>query len=459
MPFPNLNHTTIAEAVWPSIPNNQASRLLALAFQLEQSQWWSPQALEAMQLNQLKVLVAHAAQLPFYQTRFKQAGFDPNAPVTLDAWRSLPLLTRQDLQSSDSQLCHPSLPKTHGRVTQKRTSGSSGQPLTTYDSELNLFTGMAFSLREFQWHRYHMRGTQAIIRFGSEASGIGDPPHGAEYPTWGYPLDSLFDSGKTVTLNIACDLTTQVDWLVRQNPNYLMTYPSNLKAILQYCQSHSIQIPALKAVRTISETLSDDTRRLCQQVWGVPIIDVYSSQELGFIAIQCPQQQHYHLQSENVFVEVIDDVGQPCQPGQAGRIVITPLHNFAMPLLRYDIRDYGIVGEACSCGRGLPTLTKILGRQRNMVRLPNGEKRWPTGFLKCSEIAGVRQFQFIQTHRERIQANLVVSQVMSDDIKQAFTAVLHETLGYPFEIDFNLVNDIPKSAQGKFEEFVCRVEA
>src|SRR6185295_14515719 len=99
--------------------------------------------------------------------------------------------------------------------------------------------------------------------------------------------------------------------------------------------------------------------------WGVGVVDVYSSEECGQIALQCPEHEQYHVQSESVLVEVLDDEGRPCAPGTIGRVVLTTLQNFAMPLIRYDIGDFAEPGPACPCGRALPVLTRIVGRVRN----------------------------------------------------------------------------------------------
>ena len=190
---------------------------------------------------------------------------------------------------------------------------------------------------------------------------------------------------------------------------------------------------------------------------GAKLIDLYSSQEVGNIAMQCPDHDHYHIQSESSLVEILNDAGEPCKPGEAGRVVVTNLHNWAMPLLRYEIRDYAVVGEPCDCGRSLPVLKRILGRERNMVRLPNGEQRWPTGFLKCAEIAPIRQFQFVQTRIDCIEGKLVTERPLSKEEEAALRSTLHETFGYPFELVFERVDAIPRKPNGKFEEFSCAI--
>ena len=104
---------------------------------------------------------------------------------------------------------------------------------------------------------------------------------------------------------------------------------------------------------------------------------MYSSQEFGYIALQCPDAHTYHVQSEAVYVEILDGPGGPCRPGEVGRVVISTLHNYATPLLRYEMGDYAETGGDCVCGRTLPVLNRIVGRERNMWIMPNGQRMWP----------------------------------------------------------------------------------
>src|SRR5262249_57510260 len=106
------------------------------------------------------------------------------------------------------------------------------------------------------------------------------------------------------------------------------------------------------------------------------------------------------VQSENLLLEVLDERGRPCGPGETGRVVVTTLHNFAMPLIRYAIGDYATVGPPCPCGRGLPVLTRIMGRARNMLTLPDGKQIWPYfAGENLSGLAPTRQYQLVQTSR------------------------------------------------------------
>ncbi|MDH5798589.1 MAG: hypothetical protein OEZ19_08485, partial [Paracoccaceae bacterium] len=201
-------------------------------------------------------------------------------------------------------------------------------------------------------------------------------------------------------------------------------------------------------------------RDRCRQLGDIEIVDLYSSQEVGLVALQCPDSGLYHIQCESLIVEILDEAGRPCEPGDIGRIVITDLHNFATPLIRYDIRDYAEVGPPCPCGRGLPTLSRIMGRRRNMVVFPDGRKHWPMiGAYRFREVADIRQYQAIQHSTEDIEIRLVVEKTLDAVQEAQLTALAHQSLGHPFPLRFSYFDrELPKSRGGKFEEFISLVK-
>ncbi|MEE8213348.1 MAG: phenylacetate--CoA ligase family protein, partial [Alphaproteobacteria bacterium] len=168
---------------------------------------------------------------------------------------------------------------------------------------------------------------------------------------------------------------------------------------------------------------------------------------------------HYHVQSENVLVEILDKDGKPCPPGEVGRLVVTDFHNFATPLIRYEIGDYAEAGEPCSCGRGLPVLRRILGRVRNIATLPSGEKFWPRFYSDdLAGIAPVRQVQLVQRSVHDIDVRLVVARALTGDEEERLKSVILEYLGHPFTLRFTYVDEIPRSASGKYEDFLSVID-
>jgi phenylacetate-CoA ligase len=139
-------------------------------------------------------------------------------------------------------------------------------------------------------------------------------------------------------------------------------------------------------------------------------------------------------------------------------VVLTTLHGFAQPLLRYELRDHAEVGPPCPCGRGLPTLRRIVGRSRNMLTLPGGEKRWPlVGFAEYRAIAPIRQYQMVQTAVDALELRLVAERPLNAAEEAALTAVVQRSLGHPFALRFDYRDRLLPAASGKFEEFLSLI--
>jgi len=425
--------------------------MLAVQYQLEQSQWWSAEQLQEQQFRQLHALLTHACKtVPFYRECLFAAGFNPGNTVTPELFRNLPILHRKDVQTAGNMLLSTQLPPDHGKIYSGKTSGSTGRPIQYSGTELSQFWWRTMTLREHLWHQRDFAGKLAIIRVNVK--------HG-QHENWGSPVATVFETGPSVALDIATDLDTQIAWLQEQNPDYLLSYPSNILALANICISKGIRLENLREIRTISEAHNPELRAACREAWGVPVIDIYSTNEVGYIAFQCPGHEHYHIQSETIFVEVLNAQGVPCQPGEIGRVVLTPLHNYAMPLIRYEIMDYAEAREACPCGRGLPVIRQVLGRQRNLITLPDGSQHWPrTGYSTWIEIAPIEQIQLVQKSLHQIEVRLVMPRPLTPDEQNRMIPTLQKSLGYAFQVSFSYHDEICRSASGKFEDFISEVD-
>lgn len=439
------------------MPSVRGTQLLSLLYQFERTQWWPSERLLEYQLRQIHGLMRHAMQtVPFYRDRLAAAGFDARQALTLDAFRALPLLTRREVQRAGSALHSTAVPDAYGFVGETRTSGSTGEPVTVRRTQFDQLLWEANLLRDHDWHRRDFTGKLALIR--AEAK-YAKPPDGALRNNWGR-VSELYKTGPLVILDAAVDVATQANWLLRQDPHYLMLYPSILKSLLAWFASHPERPARLREVRTLGETLDPSVRDACREVLGVPIVDGYSSEEMGYIALQCPVSGLFHVMSESVLVEILDDSGKPCAPGEIGQVVVTNLHNVAMPLLRYALGDHAEAGPSCPCGRGLPVIARVLGKIRNLVTLPDGRRFRPRFIDEFNAFPMVRQYQLIQRSHQEIEARLVVDQPLTAANEARLRTVLQGAIGYPFHISLiYFSDDLPRGPRGKFEEFVSRLPA
>ena len=145
------------------------------------------------------------------------------------------------------------------------------------------------------------------------------------------------------------------------------------------------------------ERVTPRQRDLCRKAFGAEIIDRYSCEECGWLALQCPKHEHLHVMSGTTIIEIVDENLHHCPVGVPGRVLVTSLYSYAMPIIRYDIGDIAEWGEACDCGIKLPVIKRLWGRKRNSVRLPDGELR-PMAYLgdDVANISVIKEFRLIQ---------------------------------------------------------------
>ncbi len=438
----------VGGVAWPALPGAVGSSMLALQFQLEHTQWWPAATLARHQHRQLRALLDHARRtVPFYEDRL--ASLDLDRGLDPLAFRALPTLTRAQVQADTDALHSRAVPPSHGSLLEAKTSGSTGEPVRIVGTQIHRFWWGACLLRDHLWHARDLGGKLAAIRTKIA---------GGDETGWGPATDSVFRTGPCVTLNIRADIAEQARWLAAENPDYLLSHPTNVLALARHCLAQGLRIPRLREVRTFGEALPAELRDACRQAWGVPVADCYSTNEVGYVALQCPVSGDYHVQAESVYLEVLDEAGAPCAPGTTGRVVATALHNYAMPLIRYELNDYAEVGPPCPCGRGLPVLKRILGRRRNMLRLPDGTTHWPSFPSRVwLEVAPIRQFQLVQTALDTITLRLVVDRPLDAAAEARLADELNRRFGWPFRYRYEYPGAIERT--DKFEDFVSLLDA
>ena len=436
---------------WPTIELGPDIPLRNLLAQLDRLERASPDILRAGQEQQLRELGRHFAEhCPFHHARLLGAGLDPAQPLDLQMLQRLPLLRRRQLQDAGDQLFSRHVPASHLPVTEMRTSGSTGEAVMVLTTQVSKLFWLAQTLREHQWWQRDYQGTLVALRANLSQAHVSQD-------NWGPPVSLVSASGPAHAISMARGSVQLLSDLQEIAPDYLLLHPTALQDLLRALPADGTALSSVRQIRSIGETLGESLRVQTRERLGIEIVDCYSSQELGVIALQCPASGLYHLMAEHLIVEVLDEHGHACREGEIGEVVISDLHNFATPLLRYALGDHAEVGGPCSCGRNLPTLRRIHGRSRNMLRHPDGRRRWPFGFDPLRQVAPmIRQFQLVQHSLEALELRLVVAQPLLDEHREALRQVIHEALEYPFALTFRFFEErIPCGSNGKFEEFLC----
>lgn len=430
--------------------------VLGLAFQFEQTQWWAPERLRRHQFAQLAILVRHAGDTaPFWRQRFERWGFDHRAPLNETTWKRLPILTRSELQGSGKVLRSEAPPTAHGECFTNLTSGSTGTPVEAYRTGLQGLMWRANMVRDHLWHRRDFSGRFATIK---NFDRFGEAPYPAGETGWNWGVaTTAFETGPSFKLALSTTIDKQAKWLSRVRPDYVLSYPSNFEALAHFYRDTKLKPPRFRQFQSISEVLRPEVRAVCHDVFGVAITEKYSTEEIGYIALQAPNSEELLVQAETTLVEILDDQGRDCAPGEVGRVVVTPLHAFAMPLLRYAVGDLAEAGGPASCGRGLPMIRRVIGRERHMVRLPDGRSFYPSYVGLMGGFHEVRQFQIVRIAETVLELRLVAAVPLAEDRLDLLKERIIERFQFPFEVVVVYLDAIPRERSGKFLDFKTEV--
>lgn len=443
-----LSNTPLSD--WPPVADDKHAVLASMAWQFDRSQWLPADDIAALQYRQLQVLVRfHAQHAPAFAERLAAAGLTPTDIATPDGLRRLPELTRPMVQSGRHVAAEEPLPRMHRPTGLVNTSGSTGEPVRVVRTALNRLHWLGLSIRFHLWAEPELTARFVAIRANLSKHG--------PMPDWSAPMNLLWRTGPMLLIDIETDIDRQLDLLTEFAPDTVLIYPSNLAALAERMLVRGIGLPSVKRWRSMGETLTSDTRERVAAAQDAPIVDCYSSEELGYIALQCPDvADHYHLCAETQLVELVDDAGNPVPPGEVGRVLVTDLHNLAAPMIRYAVGDHAVAGGPCPCGRGLPTLTRIMGRTRNMIVKPDGSRHWPlTGYKQMRDIAPIVQYQFRQHEVDRIEVRLVTERALTSDEEAALIAHFQWKLRHSYRIELVYFEErLPLGKNGKFEEFM-----
>lgn len=441
------------ELVWPAVIDPRLAQIFAAFAQIESSQWLTPAQLRRQQARQLSARLQHAARASTWFAP-QLAGADLRPAHAFDTLARLPVLTRSIVQRPDAGLfCATS--DAHGPHITLNTSGSSGEPLQIRCTQAAQVLRQAFMLRTFAWQQLDPRKTYASIRSGLTRVAEGGPQYARN---WNAVMGGLFGGGPSWSFPISEPLERQLAVLATTRAHYLASYPSNLRGLLELSPSNPC---GAEVVISQGEALDPALAAALTRAWGVRVVDEYSSEELGAIASQCERGQ-FHCMAEGLVVELLREDGTVCAPGELGRVVVTDLRNFATALLRYDTADYAEAGAVCACGRGLPTLGRIHGRERNLARLPDGGRFWPNlAPLQEGPVRErVRQFQIRQVAPATLVLRLHPVRPLDDADRQVLAGAVRAAFGEVFSVRFEVFDGpLPKGPNGKFMEFQCLLPA
>jgi phenylacetate-CoA ligase len=280
------------------------------------------------------------------------------------------------------------------------SGGSTGDPVLLSLTELENLARVTATYRMLDWFGLDQSLPMVMLRKRQVfARDEGDP----RPDLWGFPWRDSSILGDRVFIDVATPPSDQLAVLTRLAPALVNTFPSNILALCIEAERTG-RHPPVPAIVSVAEQLTPDIRQAARSVLQTRLIDVLSSSEGGVIAVECPEGGQLHIQSELVIVEILHPSGRPCDPGEVGEITVTPLYNYAMPILRYRSGDFAEQGTLCRCGRTLPTIARFVGRREHLFRAADGSLALPElDRLRISRIVGNLEWQLVQTTASEVE--------------------------------------------------------
>jgi phenylacetate-CoA ligase len=414
---------------------------------LRRVQWWDADRLMAHQDESLRRLIRTAYdEVPHYRQSFDAAGVRPEDIRTAADLRHLPILTKADLRGKPlDEFSRPTGQTTYDACS----SGSTGQPLCVREDAYTAGWYRAATMLAFTWAGWqpglaHVQTGMTLARPAGRR--LKDQILRCHYVNAYDLTDAHLDS--------------VLDHMEAHGERFLMGYPGSLYYLARRAAARGWNRP-LTGIITWGDTLYAHYRKTIEAAFGAHVTDTYGVGEGIQVAAQCGHETHYHIHATQTIVEFVDDDGQPVPEGSPGNILLTRLHPGPTPLIRYQVGDVGTGGGwvRCECGRGLPIMGSIQGRDTDNIITPGGNRlivHFFTGIIEF--FTQVEVFQVIQEQRDSVRLLIVPRADYTDAVGEEIVRQL-KARGADIAIQVEVVPDIPTAASGKRRFVINRLGA
>lgn len=434
---------------------NILKRRKSLAYRklLEKSQWQTREELSALQWESLQKLLIHAnAHVPFWRSRFEQMKITPDQIKSYEDFLKIPLTERSDIKQHKPEMLAENY---KGKTWTKHTGGSTGAPLE-----------IDYTPESFDWR-------VATSKRGYGWAGCEDGMK--QFYLWGVPLEKqstvlrlkekfyyrlfrqkyfncyVFDN----EIKAKC-----IEEINRYKPEIIIGYTNPVCSLSEYVNKHGGLTHQPKAIISAAEKLHDYQREIIESAFGAKVFNTYGSREFMLIASECEEHEGLHVNVENLLVEILDKEGKPVRAGAEGELVITDLHNYGMPFIRYKVGDLAVASseKSCLCKRGLPLIKDISGRTLDVIRTSDGKELPGEFFIRVMrEHKGVDRFRVVQKNINSLIIEIIKNDQFDDNQFNLIQKNIKAFTGEQMQLTINFVNELPLTKTGKFRVTVSRL--
>ena len=432
-----------ARRFWPGGP--EIHRHLK---ELEKTQWLSRDELAVWQLARLRQLVSYAREhVPYYRELCKKRGVRPEAIKGIHDFEQLPFLTREEINNNLDSLVSPEF---SDRVRPNSTGGSTGQPMRFFVDKSYDWWDAALEFRGRGWYG---------VSEGDKVAWVWGAERDMHVRSRKARLKAAIQQNRYLNAFGMAEKNMEAfaEMLVRWRPDMFRAYASALSLFARYLQDHGITGIRPKLIETTAEKITDPQRELLEGVFGCKVADWYTARELGTIGFQCPEGG-LHV-CETRYLEVIAN-GKPAAPGELGEVVLTSLHQYGMPFIRYKIGDMAVYDpKPCPCGRGLPVLREVVGRIQDFLLTADGHfvhgGYFPHTFREWPEI---KEYQVYQPNSASLEVRIVCRRPVDSVWLERLGAEIQRRFGQGTKISIRIVDHIPLTKAGKHRFIISDVK-
>lgn len=402
------------------------------------------------QENYLKKLLLHAySNVPYYNRVFNEIDLINDGRVDLSKFNKISILTKDIIRKHYKELI--SKDYTSRNWYYKETGGSTGEPIRIVQDDIYN------NWRNASEH-YYYANMLSIDEFGSKKIII-----------WG-SLEDLFQDNAGIKSKISnwikntkflnClkmnedDMERYVRIINSYKPDLIRSYSGSLYELCRYIEKKNLTIYSPKIIIGTAETLTPEMRQKIETIFGKKLYNFYGAREVSSIAGEC-KEGLLHIFSFYNLVETLDSKNQPVKKGGEGLVIVTNLHNYSMPLIRYEISDMAVPGpNMCKCGNILPNFENVTGRVIDFFIKADGTTISPIFFMIIFmgfyEKRFFKKFQIIQEDYKKIRILIVPENSKDILYKKDIEEKIRLMMGYDCKINWEFVDDIPKSKSGKY---------
>lgn len=419
---------------------------------VQDSQFWTPERIEAYQMKQLRLLLDHAYKhVPYYKEAFDHEGIKPSdIRCTADLCRIKPI-RKKDVTAHPEAFLADNRAVFRGR--KHVTGGTTGEVLAYWQDDKAWALNWALKLRTFEWAGFNY----GRDRLGMMAGGSLTPQRHTSFSNHLWRKVNNCFSMPISHLDEAT-MEAYARQLKRQQIRFLRGYPSALSTFASFLCETGKTLP-MRAVFSTAEVLYPHQRALMSQAFGCEVFDTYGCGDGMGHATECEFHDGLHVCHEASIMQIVDADGHWVASGEEGEIVLTSLYDYIMPLIRYAPGDYAkLKVGGCPCGRDGLMLEHIAGRVTDSFVLPNGRILNGLSIPLEDLSSAIGQFQIVQETLDRVTVKIVPRMTTKTDVVETILRVMRHHCGEGVNVEVNIVDRIEVPPSGKFRYIVSQVE-